>query len=489
MTFGVPLQPHEMRRRAHRVACEAARHCGISVGDWLDHAILDAASKQGIDPKRLAQPRHRAYEDTPDENLLPPCCFEGLVGPLRRDLAEIRDALRSSMPSEPVLGMPQALEQLSRRNEKLAEKLEASDARLNQLETIQRQVAEVLVHIARQHAANRAALAATAPYPDALSQDIAELRQGEKKVMGSLERIHGALEHVIDRLGLIEIKMSNELASAQDGTFAPTAATTSKAPIASESPALLAVVEPACTGGAALSHLPIHPKLSRDAAEWRSGAAAAHTSLSPTDHVLRADFSAGNVKLSVLPDRGRRSDLIAAARRAAQGASANVGGSEEVLAAGKFARGAPASGIANPYPWLGAIAATLIVLGVLQLARILVIPSYEGTATAPSYTAVTPEVIPSEAPGPASAEAASAAPPSPLLRRPATVFPVVESGTVAETVADPFIAGSALEPEATGKIRPPSEFTSDAAAAGSNSAPAPAAPNPERELAPPRRAQ
>ena len=501
MTSGVPWQSKEMRRRTHRAACEAARHCGISVDDWLDRIILDAASKQSIDLKRLAQPRYDTYEDTSDENLSPSCCFDGIVGPLRDDLAGIPDTLRGAVPSETLLGMAQALQQLSRKIAKLVEKLEGSDARLDRLETIERELAEVLVHIARQHAARRAPLAPMpAPDLDALSRDIAELHKGEKKVQGSLELIHGALAHVIDRLGVIEIKITNEVASARDALptvaasadpFAPAAATTSEAPIASEAPTTPAALEPACTGGPTLSHLPIRPNLSReDAAESRSGAASAHKPASPADHVLGADSAVGTAKLSVLPDHGRRSDLIAAARRAAQGASGSVGGRDELVAAGKIVRSVPASAIGNPHAWLGAIAATLIVLGVLQIARILFIPSDERTVTAPSYTAMTPDAMPRAVPGPASAgEPGLPAPPAPLLRRPATVFSAVDSGTVVAPAADPFIPGSAPEPEATGKVRPSSGLTSGAPAAGSSSAPAPPGVNPELELAASRRAQ
>jgi hypothetical protein len=500
MTSGVPWQSKQMRRRTHRAACEAARHCGISVGDWLDRIILDAASKQSIDLKRLAQPRYGTYEDTPDETLSSSCCFDGIVGPLRDDLAGIRDALRGSVPSETLLGMAQALQQLSRKIAKLLEKREASDARLSRLETVERELAEVVVHIARQHAASRVPLASMpAPDLDALSRDIAELREGEKKVQGSLELIHGALAHVIDRLGLIEIKMTNEVASARDALstvaasadpFAPAAATTSKAPIAAEAPATPAAGEPACTGGPTLSHLPIRPKLSReDAVESRSGAASAHKPLSPADHVLGSDSAVGTAKLSVLPDHGRRSDLIAAARRAAQGASGNVGGRDEVLAAGKIVRSAPASVIGNPHAWLGAIAATLIVLGVLQIARILFIPSDETTATAPSYTAMTPDAMSNAVPGPASAgEAGLPAPPAPVLRRPATVFSAADRGPAAAPTANAFIPGSAPEPEATGKVRQSSGLTSGAPAAGSSSAPAPGG-YPELELAASPRAQ
>ena len=499
MTSGVPWQSKEVRRRTRRAACEAARHCGISVGDWLDRIVLDAASKQVVDPKPLKQPRYGTYDGTADESLPEPCCFDEIVGPLRDDLADIRHALRRSMPSEILLGMAQALQQLSQKIPNVIEKLEASDARLNHFEAIERELAQVLVHIARQQAVNRAPLAAMpASDFDALARDIAELRDSATKVQGSLELIHGALANVVDRLALIETNMNNRVASARDALpsaaasadpLAPATPATSNAPVASEAPATSTAVEPACTSGPTLSHFPIRPKLSReDAAESRSGAAGAHKPLAPADHALGS--AAGSAKLSVLPDHGGRSGLIAAARRAAHSASGSVADRDKGLAASKISRTAPASGIGNPNAWLGAIAATLIVLGLFQIARIFVLASDERTATAPSYTAMTPDPMLSPVPGPASdSEPTLAAPLAPILRRPATVLSTINGATVAPPAVDAIVPGSALEPEATGKVRPLSAVTSSAPAAGLSSAPAPAGVSPDLDFAASRRAQ
>jgi hypothetical protein len=499
MTSGVPWQSKEVRRRTRRAACEAARHCGISVGDWLDHIILEAASKQGIDPERLKQSRYGTYEDTVDENLSPPCCFDAIVGPLRDDLTGIRDALRGSVPSETFLGIVRALHQLSRKIAKLVEKLETSDARLNHLEAIGRELAEALVHIVRQHAANRASFARM-PVPDldALSRDIAELRESEKKVQDSLELIHGGLAHVIDRLDLIEINMRKDVASARDplpsvavsaDPLAPATTTASKAPVASEAPPT--AIEPACAGEPTLSHLPTRPNLSReDAAESGSGAAGTYNPLSPAAHILGSEAPVGTLKLSVLPDHGGRSDLIAAARGAAQGPRGTVPGRDDEPAGSKITPSAPASAIGSSRAWLGAIVATLIVLGLLQIARILVIAFGERTTSAPSYTAVTPDAMPNAVPGAATAgEPALAAPLAPLVGRPGTVFSGIDRGTVAAPEIDASIPGAALEPEATGKVRPSSGLTSGGPAARSNSAPAPSGISPDLELAASRRAQ
>src|SRR5207247_9778242 len=150
--------------------------------------------------KRPKERRYGTYDVPADDSAPETCCLDDIVGPLHDDLAYIRHALRRSMPSEILLGMAQALQQLSQKIPNVIEKLEASDARLNHFEAIERELAQVLVHIARQQAVNRAPLAAMpASDFDALARDIAELRDSATKVQGSLELIHGALANVLDR--------------------------------------------------------------------------------------------------------------------------------------------------------------------------------------------------------------------------------------------------------------------------------------------------
>src|SRR5262249_61914753 len=97
-------------------------------------------------------------------------------------------------------------------------------------------------------------------------------------------------------------------------------------------------------------------------------------------------------------------------------------GRHEGPATSKFPPSAAASAVGTPRMWLGAMAATLIVLGLLQIARILVNAFDERTTSAPSYTAMTPDAMPSAVPGPVTVgEPALAAPLAPVLGRPATV--------------------------------------------------------------------
>jgi hypothetical protein len=128
------------------------------------------------------------------------------------DLTETRDAFRALTPAESLLGMAQAVQQLSRNIVKLVEKLDACDARLNQFETIERGLAELLLLLARQRVPNHTLIAAApASELNALSHDITEIRQTEKQIQGSLQSIEGALSHIADRLTLIEAKIHGEI--------------------------------------------------------------------------------------------------------------------------------------------------------------------------------------------------------------------------------------------------------------------------------------
>ena len=101
-----------------------------------------------------------------------------------------------------------ALGHLEDRIAKLVEKLDASDARLNHLEAIERGLAELLIQLEHQRMPNSPAPASPAPPEiEALSRDLADLRQTEKKTQDTLEVVHGTLGHVVDRLAMIETDM------------------------------------------------------------------------------------------------------------------------------------------------------------------------------------------------------------------------------------------------------------------------------------------
>ena len=184
----------------------------------------------------------------------------------------------------------------------------------------------------------------------------------------------------------------------------------------------------------------------RQAARDAARAARAAKSTAPADQILAPGSGIGGAKLSVMPDPGGRSDLIAAARRAAQAASADVATTHDASVTQPAVR-VPASGSARLHVLIGATAAILIVLGLLQIARIVLSPSTDTALVTPSYVA--PDVVPSDvrelARGGDPALTASAADPLPPGSAPdldVTGQVPLSTGTVAETAA----AAAAVKP-------------------------------------------
>ncbi len=108
-----------------------------------------------------------------------------------------------------------ALGHLEDRIAQLIKRFDASDARLGNLEAVERGLADLLVHINEARAqgnvyAGAAALASPtlpAPQPATIAdikREVADIMRGDRRVQDSLEAVHGAVEHVVDRLAMIE---------------------------------------------------------------------------------------------------------------------------------------------------------------------------------------------------------------------------------------------------------------------------------------------
>ncbi len=541
MTSGVPWQIKGVSRHTREAACEAARRSGIPVSEWLDRVILDLALQDGVDPRRFAQSSSDPHDDGGDQDAPPSCHLGWAVKPLCDDLAKIslmlretvprkavealesevrkladrveytryaggdgtglasdvreaaktREALRAVMPAESLLGIARAVQQLSQKVAKLIERLDASDARLNHLEAIERGLAELLVHFARQRVPNLARVAAP-PDLDALSHDLAELRRTEKKTQDSLEAVRGMLGHVVDRLAVIETDMRGKAAARPDATpapkadwLAPAAQMTSKPHSAPEKPATPSTADPASTvpmtpesaAFSATEHGPIDPSLPPDhPVEMAAGKARGERPALPADRVPASESELGAVELSVNPDCGGKSDFIAAARRAAQ-AGRDVAPANDASAAD-----GSASDVGRLRALIGGTAAILVVVGLLQIARILVAPSDGVKLTMPSDTAVS-----RDAPPPAVEAAASAA----GLASPASaaLFPAGRPSAIFSTAAGAAVATSETsilvpvwtpeqEPEATGRIQTSRHRSDRAGPTTTASAPASAKPAP-----------
>jgi localization factor PodJL len=134
-----------------------------------------------------------------------------------------------------------AFAHLEDRIAKLVEKLDASDARLNHLEAIERGLAELLIQLEHQRIPNLARSGGSVPPElDSLSRDLADLRQTEKKTQDTLEVVHGTLGHVVDRLAMIETDMRGKPAT---GAAPSLASSLASSPVSS--PTAMPVSSPA----------------------------------------------------------------------------------------------------------------------------------------------------------------------------------------------------------------------------------------------------
>lgn len=458
MNSDAPWEIEGVRRPAREAAHEAARRSGISIGEWLDRAILDAALREGVAPKGLGQP----------------CGLD----PTNHGLAEMRAILRSLTPAESLLGVARAVQQLSQKIDliggtgqdpaapkqledaivvmrgvvshlasndalaklsrevralagkidqaasrdggcmpcafkswiaKLLEKLDAADARLNHLEAIERRLELLRIHLECQRGLNLAhAAAAPAPEVDALARDVAELRQTETQTRNSLDVIHGTLGHVIDRLAMIEPDMRGRPLQPPDaqrppkaGLLTPVVPTASGPPPAPDEPTTLASAPPvlAMATPPSAERRPIELELPpHDPRPPGSAASFGRGPDSPMDHIAATGTALGEADLATIPDCGNRSTFIAAARHAAQAAVREVVGvsrpREIAPAAGKHG-----SRVRTVGALIGGATAVLTALGALQMARTLLSSSGGAAVGTPSQTAhITPDTFPPPAP-------------------------------------------------------------------------------------------
>jgi len=234
-----------------------------------------------------------------------------------------------------------ALAHLEDRIATLVKRLDASDSRLGLLEGVERGLADLLVYIEQLRATNGAA-AAGAKTPvavDAIEHEVAEIKQTERRTRDSLEDMQGTVEHVVDRLAMIESDMRVDRVRAapeeplpqQAEAPAPLAleyldapAPMSLASVPSEAPPRLGQFEP-MTHRLAAARTPIDPNLPPDhPLEPGSASSRSRTPPSAADRIAASEATAGS-KPPVIPDPGGgKPDFIAAARRAARAAASEL---------------------------------------------------------------------------------------------------------------------------------------------------------------------
>jgi localization factor PodJL len=210
-----------------------------------------------------------------------------------------------------------ALGHLEDRIAQLIKRLDASDARLGNLEAVERGLADLLVHLDHIRGGN-----------------VAEIKRSERRTQDSLEAVHGTVEHVVDRLAMIEsginegappvpaVKVMAEPAEVTPPA-APMFGHAHAAPIAAPKP--IPVPETADAGAprTATPRQPIDPNLPPDHPLEPGSSAGPRATSSPADRIAASEAAAGYAKVPVSRPPAEKPNFIAAARRAAQAAAAS----------------------------------------------------------------------------------------------------------------------------------------------------------------------
>jgi len=249
-------------------------------------------------------------------------------------------------------------------------------------------------------------------------------------------------------------------------------------------PASTAPMTPNSAAFSATEHRPIDPSLPPDhPVEMAAGKARGERPALPGDRVPACESELGAVEPSVNPDRGSKLDFIAAARRAAQaGRDAAPASDASTVSEIAFAADGSASDVGRLRALIGGTAAILIVVGLLQIARILVAPSDGVKLTMPSDAAVSRDAPPpaveaaasaAELASPASAALSPAAPPP-------AIFSTADGAAVATSETGIFVPlrTPEQEPEATGQIQRSRHRSERAGVTTTTSAPASGKPAP-----------
>jgi localization factor PodJL len=298
-----------------------------------------------------------------------------------------------------------ALAHLEDRIATLVQRFDASDARLGHLEAIERGIADLLVHIEELRGPNGEALATRMPAAEApltvhaIEREVAEIKQSEQRTLDSLEAVQGTVEHVVDRLAMIESGIRETVPVPAPEPPAAAATAEPKLPAFAVEPAPAPAAEVAPIEPASLRtapHKPIDPSLPPDH-PLEPGSGRSRPTASAADRIAASEAAVSSTKPPVIADPGQKPNFIAAARRAAQAAAA--GSNAEATGKGSAAK--------NPSqrtrPLIIAGAAALIVIGCIQIASRL----FEAGPQVPPPAAPTEEsqkaTQPEKAPPPVTA--------------------------------------------------------------------------------------
>ena len=327
-----------------------------------------------------------------------------------------------------------ALAHLEDRIAMLVKRLDASDARLGQLDGIERGLADLLVHIEQMRGGNgkgEAGIKAKSAPGDTIQRDLAEIKQSERRTQDSLEAFQGTVEHVVDRLAMIESDLRGDTATP---ATAPAPAATQRMsaaprlappnlsepmPVAPSAPVAAAPkpvpaepvhVEPVAPPRVAAARPPIDPNLPPDHPLEPGSAAGRSRPMRAAERAPAAQAAATgstSSKPPVIPDPGGRPDYIAAAGAAQVAAAASPRGQSNAKAAAK-GPSLPGNLTQRLRKLIVAAAVVVIIVGGVHIALRLFEDAGTGASPEPRMESENPPPPPAAAPATApSAPAAS----------------------------------------------------------------------------------
>src|SRR5262245_8668114 len=276
------------------------------------------------------------------------------------------------------------------------------------------------------------------------SRAVADLKQSEETTQDSLEVVHGTLGHVVERLASIETDMrARPVAPPKEAAaqaFEPAAA---EVPAQAAAPIEAILREPAAqppksVAPAAPERRPIDPSLPPDhPLEPGSSVARGRGPGSPADRIAASEAALGGARPPVVPDpAGGKANFIAAARRAAQAAGREAPAKTDTVAPidAKATGGKLTSRAGMLRGLLGGVAAVLIILASLHIARTYLGSSNVTEANAPAVPSEPTATPAAETPPPASNAGEPETPPAPAAPPPAgrqsTLFPAIDGTTI-----------------------------------------------------------
>jgi localization factor PodJL len=216
-----------------------------------------------------------------------------------------------------------ALGHLEDRIAQLIKRLDASEARLGNLEAVERGLADLLVHLEKLRGVEAPAepgLKIPLGSADLIEREVAEIKRSERRTQDSLEADHGAVEQVVDRLAMIESDMHRD-AAPQSAPIAEMPAEAADTHTVEPPPAPPVAIEPAWHRPGA-PRPPLDPSLPPDHPLEPGSAPGSRPMPSAADRIAASEAALGAAKPPVIAEPEEKPNFIAAARRAAQAAAA-----------------------------------------------------------------------------------------------------------------------------------------------------------------------